>query len=170
MKILFAICFVLLSFRQVTSNEPTWDTSSLLEADEDVVNSYNDSDVYSKEDCLFVSLGSNCNSSLHLREMGLRKEAYPLDWVLSTHDESLINLINDDFRYFTHKHYFSTLDPNEFSSLMILHNISVKNYYYDIFFLHDWPFEDSVRNPVDLENNCNISNKNTIGELKDLEI
>lgn len=55
---------------------------------------------FSTDSAEFVSLGSACTTAHILRDSGLRKSAYPFDWVVSCDPEALIEMICDDFRYF----------------------------------------------------------------------
>ncbi len=52
------------------------------------------------EEPLVVSLGCNCGLTGYLRESGIRKAAYPFDWILSIDFPKLVELFEDDFLYF----------------------------------------------------------------------
>ena len=54
-----------------------------------------------------VSLGSHCQSSVILRELGMRQFATPLDWLLSLDHEGLVKLINDEFCYMFDERYLT---------------------------------------------------------------
>jgi hypothetical protein len=74
---------------------------------------------------LYISLGAACSSSLVLRELNLRKEAYPFDWILSPH-ESLCQALASDFEWF-----LTDLALRPDSTGVIDH--------YGLHFVHDWP-------------------------------
>lgn len=75
----------------------------------------------------FVSLGSTCHMAIALKANGFRKAAFPFDWLISNH-EPLINIIEDDFFFFTNENCFSK------------HNgiPACNNNYYKIGFPHDF--------------------------------
>lgn len=55
---------------------------------------------FESTDPLLVSLGSFCGPASHIRSIGFRKAAFPLDWVLSVDGEKIIELLEDNFAYF----------------------------------------------------------------------
>lgn len=85
---------------------------------------------YSSE-ILFVSLGSHCEAAVYLQENNLRKASFPFDWLISVNCDSLIRLLDEDFRYFLEDRFLFR-HPH--------HNI-VENAYYELEFYHDWPFD-----------------------------
>ncbi|MBI2743553.1 MAG: hypothetical protein HYX48_06520 [Chlamydiales bacterium] len=80
---------------------------------------------------LFVSLGSHCRPVLMLQECGLRKAAFPFDWICSVDGERLLEIIEEDFLVFLNEKY---LVVYEIGGGPLLHN------YYHLEFLHegDW--------------------------------
>lgn len=75
---------------------------------------------------LFVSLGSSCDVAIYLKEGGLRKMGFPLDWVLSIDGERFLELIANDFEGFID-------DAN-----MTHHGHVLVNSYYHVEFRHDY--------------------------------
>jgi len=86
-----------------------------------------------------VSLGSHCQSSLILRELGLRRGAMPLDWLLSLDHKGLIQLINDEFSHMFDETYL-TQYPEGY----------VINSRYNLDFRHDWSTLDLLGELPDL--------------------
>lgn len=76
-----------------------------------------------KKKIAFVSLGMNCAPATQLRKLGLRKEAYPFDWLISEHIESCLE---DDFKFF-----FLDWKINEKKNAILNH--------YGFWFTHDFP-------------------------------
>lgn len=74
-----------------------------------------------------VSLGSHCQSSLILRELGLRWCAMPLDWLLSLDHKGLIQLIDDEF-----SHMFDQTYLTMYSEGFVI------NSRYNLDFRHEW--------------------------------
>jgi len=57
---------------------------------------------FDKEYTHIIPIGSNCRIGIALRECGIRNEAMPLDWMLSTM-KSVNHLFEDDFKDLTNK-------------------------------------------------------------------
>jgi hypothetical protein len=97
-----------------------------------------------EEKPLFVSLGSHCEIADTLRKEGLRKAAFPFDWLDCRDQDSLIRILDTDFEGFTDRANFIPLPdcpvPN-----------TVYNARYKIRFHHDWPFSDNFSDPERLE-------------------
>lgn len=74
-----------------------------------------------------INLGNDCEPAWNLSYCSLRKEAFPFDWLQTPEFEGIIKLIQDNFKYF--------LDPK----YLVLDNHAVKNTYYNIKFVHDFP-------------------------------
>lgn len=72
----------------------------------------------------YISLGGDCMPAVNLRELGLRKEAYPFDWVLM-HNDAIVHILSQDF-YDFHTH------------LVLNWNRWVKNVKNEIEFPHDY--------------------------------
>lgn len=49
---------------------------------------------------LFVSLGSTCTTAPVHRECGIRKAAFPFDWIISFDGEKLIDILEEGFLHF----------------------------------------------------------------------
>lgn len=79
---------------------------------------------------LFVSLGTNCEPSLHLRDAGYRKAAFPFDWLVTANGERLVELLDKDFDDFL-------------GDATIIYSLNdcptLANHHYQIEFRHDWP-------------------------------
>jgi hypothetical protein len=74
-----------------------------------------------------ISLGGCCTIASVLRETGLRRAAYPFDWMFSTFD-AVYKSIEDDFRLF--------LDP---ATLKVADDRRIVLNAYGIQFVHDFP-------------------------------
>ena len=56
---------------------------------------------------LFINLGPDCYFANGLGGLGLRKAAFPFDWLLTNDQEMFIELLEDDFKFFLDPtHYF----------------------------------------------------------------
>jgi len=86
-----------------------------------------------------VSLGSHCQSSIILRELGLRTFAMPLDWLLSLDHKGLIRLLDDEFYHMFDEKYL-TQYPEGY----------VINSRYNLDFRHDWSSLDLLGELPDL--------------------
>lgn len=82
---------------------------------------------------LFVSLGAWCHTATALKQMGLRDAAYPFDWLASPSHDSLIELLNDDFQFFTDEEHFTQTTGYEHSFNTLKHTR------YNLLFHHDTP-------------------------------
>lgn len=80
------------------------------------------------EDVLFVGLGSYCEAADILRSCGVRKAAFPFDWILSSGGEKLIEVLKDDFIHFTEEKH---LVPAKSSNMILLQS------YYKMEFHHE---------------------------------
>jgi len=83
--------------------------------------------VCNNEDFCYISLGSDCCPAFALKELNLRLDAYPFDWLKISFD-SLSRCIQDDFRLF---HKNPILDQ--------IRQVVVDEY--GIEFTHDYPIE-----------------------------
>jgi len=83
---------------------------------------------------LFVSLGRNCHPALYLRDCGLRKAAYPFDWLITLDFKGFIKILDDDFAFFVTDEY---LIPDPLTQMVVV------NDYYHIYFAHEGPFGDT---------------------------
>ena len=53
---------------------------------------------FTRDEILFVSLGSICEPAHEVRFCGLRKAAFPFDWIVSMDGEALIEMLSNDFQ------------------------------------------------------------------------
>lgn len=88
-------------------------------------------DIESGIEPLFVSLGSYCRTAHMQRDCGIRKAAFPFDWVRSFDGEKLIKILEEDFLHF--------LNPG---SLRALGQTLLNDYYY-LEFLNEGDWEDA---------------------------
>ena len=72
---------------------------------------------------LFVSLGSTCTTAHMHRECGIRKAAFPFDWIISFDGEKLIDILNEGFFHF--------LNPD----VLKVSGHALLNHYYHLEFL-----------------------------------
>lgn len=109
---------------------------------------------FENDEMIFVSIGSWCNVSLNLRNLGLRKSAYPFDWIASVDCEKLLEIFRTDFRFFLDDAYLFIKDNHIFNS------------YYNLEFPHDL-FTD----PITIHQWNNFKDKYTrrIQRFKELE-
>jgi len=82
---------------------------------------------------LFVSLGSQCDTAVMLRENHLRFAAFPFDWILTRDHEGFLLILDTDFCFF--------VDESSLYRIPDYPQI-LDNAIYKIQFRHDWPFED----------------------------
>lgn len=101
---------------------------SVLELFEDTI------DINRKDkETIFVSLGSHCGPAGILRELGLRKCAFPFDWIVTSNTDVLIELLNNDFQ--------GLLETKNLKR-DVLNPGLILNILYDIHFLHEWHLRD----------------------------
>lgn len=74
-----------------------------------------------------VSLGSHCQGSKILRELGLRAFATPLDWLLSLDHKGLIRLLDEEFCHMFDEQYLT-----QYPEGYVIHSR------YNLDFRHDW--------------------------------
>jgi hypothetical protein len=77
----------------------------------------------------FISLGHNCNTAHYLREIGLRKGAYPFDWVFSS-AEIIVDALQDSFESF--------MDRSQWDQHCKVNNVTHQRYH-EYFFAHKNP-------------------------------
>jgi len=80
------------------------------------------------ESILFVGLGSSCEAADVLRLCEVRKAAFPFDWMLTSDGKKLIEILENDFSYFTDQDY---LTPAKYSIMVLLQT------YYRMEFHHE---------------------------------
>lgn len=115
-----AICFFLCFLAFLHSD--TWDPDGMDEKIEDGF--------------LLVSLGSHCMPASIIRLSGLRKAAFPLDWVLSLDNKGIVEMLEDDFTHFLDEEF---LVPD---SLLLpkAHAETLVNLKYHVEFVHEGNF------------------------------
>jgi len=84
---------------------------------------------------LFVSLGSDCEVAMKMRENGLRHYAFPFDWLQFPSHKHLIALLNENFEFFLDANYY--IQNPEYPT-----HLEHTRYHFE--FRHDWPFEDTA--------------------------
>ena len=78
-----------------------------------------------------IPIGSNCRIGMALRDLGLRKAAFPLDWTLTT-SRSIYECFLNDFEDF--------LSPNSCKEQNLKHIVDFKhiiNYKYNVNITHE---------------------------------
>lgn len=99
----------------------------------------------SAKDVCIVSLGGNCRNSTWLKELNVRFEAFPFDWVESEEVEGVIDLLNNNFHDFC---VLESLAPHFHS-----YYNRVRDKKYKINFVHEFSFQGngnfSFSNAVD---------------------
>lgn len=76
---------------------------------------------------LVISLGTDCQVADNLRDNNLRFQAYPFDWNRTLSFDSIVKIIEDDFKHW--------LDPE----VLEYRERSIYNNFYKIEFFHDFP-------------------------------
>lgn len=82
---------------------------------------------------LFVSLGSFCQTAHMHRECGIRKAAFPFDWIISFDGEKLIDILEEDFLHFLNSNFFKVSASRQ----------ELLNYHYRLEFLNEGDWEDA---------------------------
>jgi hypothetical protein len=93
----------------------------------------------------YISLGSDCSVAYQLDMLGLRKEAYPFDWIRCNRTEDIISLMENKFQHFFDEEYLiKEKEVDNFPLIkddMILSNKSInivmKHKLYSIIFPHE---------------------------------
>jgi hypothetical protein len=91
---------------------------------------------------LFVSLGSYCTTAHTHRECGIRKAAFPFDWIVSFDGEKLIDLLEEDFLHFLNTDVLKTLGH------------TLLNDYYHLEFLNEGDWEDAAHDIKEFSLKC----------------
>lgn len=91
---------------------------------------------------LFVSLGSFCTTAHMHKECGIRKAAFPFDWIISFDGEKLIDLLEEDFLHF--------LNPD----FLRVAGQALLNDYYHLEFLNEGDWEDTAYNIKEFSLKC----------------
>jgi hypothetical protein len=91
---------------------------------------------------LFVSLGSYCLTANMHRECGIRKAAFPFDWIVSFDGEKLIELLKDDFLHFLNPVFLNVAGQ------------ALLNNYYHLEFLNEGDWEDAAYNVKEFSQKC----------------
>ncbi|WP_440874448.1 DUF1796 family putative cysteine peptidase [Thalassotalea sp. PLHSN55] len=80
-----------------------------------------------------IPIGANCRVAQALRDLNLRQQALPVDWVLSS-AQALLQLIKNDFNHFFEQKYCQGMS---FFSTKGKKCTCVLNHFYQISFIHD---------------------------------
>jgi hypothetical protein len=91
---------------------------------------------------LFVSLGSICATAHTHRECGIRKAAFPFDWIISFDGEKLIQLLEEDFLHF--------LNPD----VLKVSGQALLNDYYHLEFLNEGDWSDAAYDVKEFSLKC----------------
>lgn len=83
-------------------------------------------------DPIVISLGADCQVAGNLRNYHLRFQAYPFDWNRTQSFDSIVKIIQDDFKHW--------LDPQ----FLEYKTVRICNTYYDLEFFHDFPAKDGL--------------------------
>ncbi len=82
---------------------------------------------YDRNSIVCISLGIDCEGTQQLRNHNLRFEAFPFDWNQTFDIDGLLRILENDFSNFLYKDY------------LVPQGVFVKNTYYNINFIHDFP-------------------------------
>lgn len=91
---------------------------------------------------VLISLGWGCEAANALRTFGLRKEAFPFDWITTKDFNSVLSLIQDKFENFLNPKYLTIAETQKWA---------VHNTFYNFNFVHDFP------SPTSLSAQANVS-------------
>lgn len=83
----------------------------------------------------YVSLGSVCEISHILKAGNLRLLAYPFDWITTIDSNKFLKILEDDFEFFLDDKFLIPVNKDPYPLL---------NTYYNIEFLHDGVFNESL--------------------------
>lgn len=78
-----------------------------------------------------ISLGGACGVAGYAREFGIRKAAYPFDWLLTLDFNQVCKLIEERFEFFL------------VANVLQWNGRGIKNVRYDLEFLHDFPTREN---------------------------
>ncbi len=99
-----------------------------------------------EESPIFISLGSHCDIAFTLRKSGLRKAAFPFDWLVTADHDRFIKIFEEDFEFF--------IDEKSLNWVPEIHN-SFKNSRYEVFFYHEAPKEAKWKNEEEFKQHIN---------------
>ncbi len=85
-----------------TERPSTIQTQKFIRAAKDIQYQLQDFSRKQKPNCNYISLGQNCSSAWYLKQIGLKTESYPFDWVFSS-PEIILDCINNNFSKFLEK-------------------------------------------------------------------
>ncbi len=91
---------------------------------------------------IFVSLGSSCTTAHMFRHCGIRKAAFPFDWIISFDAEKMIELLEEDFLHF--------LNPN----YLKVEGQALLNMQYHLEFLNEGDWSDAAYNVEEFRKKC----------------
>lgn len=89
-----------------------------------------------KQATLYIGLGADCRVATKIGQFGVRKAAFPFDWILSVSSSGISHLIRDGFEFFLDERFFVR-------HKRYLH--FVVNSYYNIEFRHEWNSYDKYK-------------------------
>ncbi len=92
-----------------------------------------------EKNTIFISLGGACQPAIHLRQNGLRKNAYPFDWI-NTSAKSLCLLLENDFQNFFDKEHIAE------ANIPYSGGKCYMNKRYNILFFHEFKDENDFKN------------------------
>lgn len=84
---------------------------------------------------LFVSLGSHCEVAANIRHNTLRMQAFPFDWIGTSHHEKFLELLDNDFAFFLDESVMFQYPENL---------PTFNNTYYGIRFRHENPSDPTI--------------------------
>jgi hypothetical protein len=105
--------------------------------------------MYSKDNTIHISLGSDCSIAYQLSKHKLRQEAYPFDWILTPKLSNVIKCIENEFEGFLDNlesvketNTYPKIEEDWIDSPSEL--IKVINLYYRFSFVHDFKTMDDL--------------------------
>jgi hypothetical protein len=107
----------------------------------------------------YISLGSDCSIAFNLDKHNLRINAYPFDWIKINNINDLINILSNDFKFFTDMNYIEILNESDkFPYLddkwtsVLSKNVILKNTKYNITFPHEIKIDDQTSVDIKIKN------------------
>lgn len=95
----------------------------------------------------YIPLGCDCSVAFQLHSYGLRKNAYPFDWIRTNNLDDIINILQNNFQFFLDVDKYSVSDKfpcmydddwNDDESK----NYILKNNKYSIIYPHEIKYDD----------------------------
>ena len=127
------------------------------------------------EDIMYIPIGIDCSVAFNLQKYGVRKMAFPFDWLRLTDIKFVIDLIQSKFQYFMEKEYliedtdidstkFPILDGDNMTDDYKKH-IIVKNTKLNIRFYHDCESIEDIDNMIEKYNRRITRFYNILGNI-----